>query len=98
MAQTCIYVDLSKFYRLPMGLKDIGARLPPGFRFYPTDEELVCHYLSKKTIDSATAYKDETDALKTKGMTLVEIDLHTVEPWQLPGMYLSLRFLPLSDQ
>ncbi|MBA0732775.1 hypothetical protein Gogos_016842 [Gossypium gossypioides] len=31
-----------------MGLRDIGATLPPGFRFYPSDEELVCHYLYKK--------------------------------------------------
>ncbi|CAM8928030.1 unnamed protein product [Rhodiola kirilowii] len=64
-----------------MGLKDIGVRLPPGFRFYPTDEELVCHYLSKKTIESAAT----AEALKNKaGMSLVEIDLHIVEPWQLP--------------
>uniref|UniRef100_A0A7N0UIX0 NAC domain-containing protein n=1 Tax=Kalanchoe fedtschenkoi TaxID=63787 RepID=A0A7N0UIX0_KALFE len=70
-----------------MGLKEVGARLPPGFRFYPTDEELVCHYLSKKVImesDTAVAYEDEVEALKNKGMSLVEIDLHTVEPWQLP--------------
>ncbi|KAJ8899339.1 hypothetical protein K2173_018313 [Erythroxylum novogranatense] len=56
-----------------MGLRDIGATLPPGFRFYPSDEELVCHYLYKKITN------DEV----LKG-TLVEIDLHTCEPWQLP--------------
>jgi hypothetical protein len=33
-----------------MGLRDIGATLPPGFRFYPNDEELVCHYLYKKRV------------------------------------------------
>ncbi|KAK8717948.1 hypothetical protein V6N13_045198 [Hibiscus sabdariffa] len=57
-----------------MGLKDIGKTLPPGFRFCPSDEELVCHYLYKK-ITKEDASKD----------TLVEIDLHTCEPWQLPG-------------
>ncbi|KAF9686833.1 hypothetical protein SADUNF_Sadunf02G0030800 [Salix dunnii] len=57
-----------------MGLRDIGATLPPGFRFYPSDEELVCHYL----------YKKITNEEVLKG-TLVEIDLHTCEPWQLPG-------------
>jgi hypothetical protein len=57
-----------------MGLRDIGATLPPGFRFYPNDEELVCHYL----------YKKITNEEVLKG-TLVEIDLHTCEPWQLPG-------------
>ncbi|WOG87170.1 hypothetical protein DCAR_0206393 [Daucus carota subsp. sativus] len=56
-----------------MGLRDIGAELPPGFRFYPSDEELVCHYLHKKI----------TNEEVLKG-TLVEIDLHTCEPWQLP--------------
>lgn len=56
-----------------MGLKDIGESLPPGFRFYPSDEELVCHYLQKKI--------DNEELLKG---TLVEIDLHTCEPWQLP--------------
>ncbi|XP_021770152.1 NAC domain-containing protein 92-like [Chenopodium quinoa] len=56
-----------------MGLRDIGATLPPGFRFYPSDEELVCHYLYKKIANE--------EALKG---TLVEIDLHTCEPWQLP--------------
>lgn len=58
-----------------MGLRDIGASLPPGFRFYPSDEELVCHYLYKKIANE--------EALRG---TLVEIDLHTCEPWQLPGM------------
>ncbi|XP_038897326.1 NAC domain-containing protein 21/22-like [Benincasa hispida] len=56
-----------------MGLRDIGASLPPGFRFYPSDEELVCHYLYKKITNE--------EALNG---TLVEIDLHTCEPWQLP--------------
>ncbi|KAM3355963.1 NAC domain-containing protein 21/22 [Capsicum galapagoense] len=56
-----------------MGLRDIGATLPPGFRFYPSDEELVCHYLFKKIANEEVL----------KG-TLVEIDLHTCEPWQLP--------------
>ncbi|CAN0829152.1 NAC domain-containing protein 21/22 [Linum grandiflorum] len=60
-----------------MGLRDIGASLPPGFRFYPSDEELVCHYLFKKISNEEVL----------KG-TLVDIDLHTCEPWQLPGMYL----------
>lgn len=63
-----------------MGLRDIGATLPPGFRFYPSDEELVCHYLYKKICNEELL----------KG-TLVEIDLHTCEPWQLPGNYLYIH-------
>ncbi|XP_019188425.1 PREDICTED: protein CUP-SHAPED COTYLEDON 3-like [Ipomoea nil] len=56
-----------------MGLRDIGATLPPGFRFYPSDEELICHYLYNKVANQNVS----------KG-TLVEVDLHTCEPWQLP--------------
>ncbi|TMW96433.1 hypothetical protein EJD97_007373 [Solanum chilense] len=56
-----------------MGLRDIGSNLPPGFRFYPSDEELISHYLYKKIANQEVI----------KG-TLVEIDLHTCEPWQLP--------------
>ncbi|XP_073144349.1 NAC domain-containing protein 79-like [Henckelia pumila] len=47
--------------------------LPPGFRFHPTDEELITHYLSKKIVDcdfSATA--------------IGEVDMNKVEPWDLP--------------
>lgn len=58
-----------------MGLRDIGSSLPPGFRFYPSDEELISHYLYKKIANQEVI----------KG-TLVEIDLHTCEPWQLPEM------------
>ncbi|KAK6141656.1 hypothetical protein DH2020_024598 [Rehmannia glutinosa] len=58
-----------------MGLRDIGDSLPPGFRFYPSDEELVCHYLYKKIANEEVL----------RG-TLVEIDLHVCEPWQLPDV------------
>ncbi|KAM7528121.1 hypothetical protein LguiB_031531 [Lonicera macranthoides] len=58
-----------------MDLRDIGATLPPGFKFCPSDEELVCHYLRKKIFN-------EEDFLK--GTTFLEIDLHSCEPWELP--------------
>nr|GMD17196.1 NAC domain-containing protein 21/22-like [Ipomoea batatas] len=60
-----------------MGLRDIEATLPPGFRFYPSDEELVCHYLYKKVV---------ANNQRLSKYTLVEIDLHTCEPWQLPDV------------
>ncbi|KAG6423975.1 hypothetical protein SASPL_114384 [Salvia splendens] len=47
--------------------------LPPGFRFHPTDEELVSHYLSPKVLDPN---------LTTKAIG--EVDLNKVEPWDLP--------------
>ncbi|XP_055831908.1 NAC domain-containing protein 21/22-like [Solanum dulcamara] len=58
-----------------MDLREIGATLPPGFRFCPSDEELICHYLYKKIAN------EEGLVLNCN---LVEIDLHTCEPWQLP--------------
>ncbi|CAL9148221.1 NAC domain-containing protein 100-like [Musa acuminata AAA Group] len=56
-----------------MGLRDIQSTLPPGFRFCPSDEELVCYYLHKKVANE-----------RVLGGTLVEVDLHTREPWELP--------------
>ncbi|XP_020248831.1 protein CUP-SHAPED COTYLEDON 3-like [Asparagus officinalis] len=56
-----------------MGLRDIESTLPPGFRFYPSDEELVCHYLYKKVSNE-----------RVMQGTMVEVDLHTREPWELP--------------
>lgn len=58
-----------------MGLRDIGETLPPGFRFYPSDQELVCHYLYKKVSNQLLL-----------PATLVDIDLHVCEPWQLPDV------------
>ncbi|KAL6903692.1 hypothetical protein ACP4OV_004505 [Aristida adscensionis] len=56
-----------------MGLREIESTLPPGFRFYPSDEELVCHYLYKKVVNESAVQG-----------TLVEVDLHAREPWELP--------------
>jgi hypothetical protein len=74
-----------------MGLKDIGSKLPPGFRFHPSDEELVCHYLCNKIrakSDHGDVDDDDDDVDEAlKGSTdLVEIDLHICEPWELPDV------------
>ncbi|TKY66470.1 CUP-SHAPED COTYLEDON 2 [Spatholobus suberectus] len=47
--------------------------LPPGFRFHPTDEELITYYLLKKVLDSTFT-----------GRAIVEVDLNKCEPWELP--------------
>ncbi|KAI3717951.1 hypothetical protein L1987_69901 [Smallanthus sonchifolius] len=49
----------------------VEATLPPGFRFHPRDEELICDYLSNKFSLSGSPL-------------LVEIDLNKCEPWDLP--------------
>ncbi|OIW06089.1 hypothetical protein TanjilG_29845 [Lupinus angustifolius] len=50
------------------------ALLPPGFRFHPTDEELITYYLLKKVLDNTFT-----------GRAITEVDLNKCEPWQLPG-------------
>ncbi|RAL49179.1 hypothetical protein DM860_017823 [Cuscuta australis] len=49
------------------------ANLPPGFRFHPTDEELITYYLLKKVVDSSFAAR-----------AIAEVDLNKCEPWELP--------------
>lgn len=49
--------------------------LPPGFRFHPTDEELVIHYLKKRVASSPLPVP-----------IIAEIDLYKFDPWELPGM------------
>ncbi|GJQ94476.1 protein BEARSKIN2 [Tanacetum coccineum] len=46
--------------------------VPPGFRFHPTDEELLHYYLKKKI----SFQKFDMDVIR-------EIDLNKVEPWDL---------------
>ncbi|XP_022135322.1 NAC domain-containing protein 100 [Momordica charantia] len=48
--------------------------LPPGFRFHPTDEELISYYLTQKLSDSAFTSK-----------AIAVVDLNKNEPWDLPA-------------
>ncbi|KAH0469825.1 hypothetical protein IEQ34_001383 [Dendrobium chrysotoxum] len=48
--------------------------LPLGFRFHPTDEELVNHYLKGKI----------TGRLRSEVEVIPEIDVCKCEPWELP--------------
>ncbi|OEL23257.1 NAC domain-containing protein 86 [Dichanthelium oligosanthes] len=56
--------------------------LPPGFRFHPTDDELVGYYLKRKV-----------DNLKIELEVIPVIDLYKSEPWELPEK----SFLPKRD-
>ncbi|XP_076940888.1 NAC transcription factor 56-like [Bidens hawaiensis] len=48
--------------------------LPPGFRFHPTDEELVVHYLKKKA-----------SSIPLPVAIIAEVDLYKFDPWELPS-------------
>ncbi|OWM74765.1 NAC domain-containing protein 100-like [Punica granatum] len=52
---------------------DEPINLPPGFRFHPTDEELITHYLSPKVLDT-----------RFRALAMGEVDLNKCEPWDLP--------------
>jgi hypothetical protein len=51
-----------------------GLDLPPGFRFHPTDEEIISHYLTPKALDQ-----------RFSSGVIGEVDLNKCEPWHLPG-------------
>lgn len=48
--------------------------LPPGFRFHPTDEELIEYYLKRKV-----------EGLEIELEVIPVIDLYSFDPWELPG-------------
>ncbi|KAK6934722.1 NAC domain [Dillenia turbinata] len=56
--------------------------LPPGFRFHPTDEELVAYYLHRKL-----------SGLSIELEIIPEVDLYKCEPWDLPDK----SYLPSKD-
>lgn len=55
---------------------DTFSHVPPGFRFHPTDEELVDYYLRKKV----TSRRIDLNVIK-------DVDLYKIEPWDLQGAY-----------
>ncbi|XP_028761210.1 NAC domain-containing protein 1-like [Neltuma alba] len=49
------------------------SNLPPGFRFHPTDEELILHYLRKKVA-----------SMPLPVSIIAEVDIYKSDPWNLP--------------
>ncbi|KAF5473650.1 hypothetical protein F2P56_010250 [Juglans regia] len=47
--------------------------LPPGFRFHPTEEEVITYYLTEKVVNS-----------NFSASAIGEADLNKCEPWDLP--------------
>ncbi|KAB1206947.1 NAC transcription factor 25 [Morella rubra] len=57
---------------------DNNVNVPPGFRFYPTDEELVVHFLHRKV----TLLPCHPDVIP-------DLDLYPYDPWELDGKALA---------
>lgn len=53
---------------------EMESCVPPGFRFHPTEEELVGYYLKRKI-----------HSLKFDLDVIVDIDLYKMEPWDIQG-------------
>lgn len=58
----------------PSFMRQGVLRLPPGFRFHPTDEELVVQYLKRKVF-----------SCPLPASIIPEIDLGKYNPWDFPG-------------
>ncbi|KAG8053701.1 hypothetical protein GUJ93_ZPchr0001g30057 [Zizania palustris] len=52
-----------------------STALPPGFRFHPTDEELILHYLRKRAA-----------AAPCPAPVIADVDIYKFDPWELPAM------------
>ncbi|KAF8680779.1 hypothetical protein HU200_045625 [Digitaria exilis] len=48
--------------------------LPPGFRFHPTDEELIVHYLRSRAANAGCPVP-----------IIADVDIYKFDPWELPG-------------
>ncbi|KAJ4966842.1 hypothetical protein NE237_018691 [Protea cynaroides] len=53
---------------------DDSIKLPPGFRFSPTDEELIVHFLYRKA-----------SVLPCHPDVIPDLDLYPYDPWELNG-------------
>jgi hypothetical protein len=51
------------------------SELPPGFRFHPTDEELIVYYLC-----------NQATSQPCPASIIPEVDIYKFDPWELPGI------------
>ena len=66
--------------------KDMASTVFPGFKFSPTDVELISYYLKRKM-----------DGLEKSVKVIPETDIYSFEPWDLPGLSLTRFFTVFSS-
>uniref|UniRef100_A0A453QJE6 NAC domain-containing protein n=1 Tax=Aegilops tauschii subsp. strangulata TaxID=200361 RepID=A0A453QJE6_AEGTS len=59
--------------------------VPPGFRFHPTEEELLTYYLAKKV----ASQRIDLDVIP-------DVDLNKLEPWDIQGLILHSPYTMLA--
>ncbi|KAF8687335.1 hypothetical protein HU200_043018 [Digitaria exilis] len=71
-------------------LSMVEARLPPGFRFHPRDDELVLDYLARKLGEAGGGGGGGGGGAVVMSIygcpTMVDVDLNKCEPWDLPDI------------
>lgn len=63
---------------VPKTLRMARTSLPPGFRFHPTDVELVMYYLKRKALGKKFHFE-----------AIAELNIYKFGPWDLPGISFS---------
>lgn len=56
-----------------MVIREKNCNLPPGFRFHPTDEELIMFYLRNQSLSKPCPVS-----------IIPEVDIYKFDPWELP--------------
>lgn len=59
------------------GMEGHESCVPPGFRFHPTQEELVAYYLRRNIY-----------SLNIDLHVIGELDLYSIQPWDLQGTHI----------
>ncbi|EYU22655.1 hypothetical protein MIMGU_mgv1a018459mg, partial [Erythranthe guttata] len=69
----CFHLEnvLDLFFCIGKEVNEQG--LPPGFRFHPTDDELITFYIASKVFNGTFS-----------GVHIAEVDINKCEPWKLP--------------
>ncbi|XP_031402163.1 NAC domain-containing protein 104-like [Punica granatum] len=64
--------------------RSCSLKLPPGFRFSPTDEELILHFLYPKSSSSASSSSSSTSSLFSYSI-IPDLLAFQPDPWELNG-------------
>jgi len=78
-------MDVAKLHNSDEDEKKEDEVVLPGFRFHPTDEELVGFYLRRKV---------EKKPLRIE--LIKQIDIYKYDPWDLPSKFTLLFIYPIS--